>query len=364
MDVANEASAPDAEPVIAPIAPPEPAATIAILEPDATVAPGEPPGAIPDAPPAVVLSPTDLADAALAFQPTRFRTLVTQPFWAGLVGAGVGMWAGSALQAYSHAYLISRQEGPTAVFLPLLLALGAALWRGYRAPVQSYRALVGRVLGALFFGAMSAGLTAVILAAIFDGLHVHNQPAFTWLSLVAALLAGLALVRLYGIGPDRQRRIKIGAAVAAVLLVTIWPAAPSLRCRLGFGEGCREAFGYQDDYRSAGLVAQRGCEHEDAVSCRLAGRNYQQGGPARDLPRAEGFFREGCALGDPESCDGVHELELEQRCDRYGAFACSELARAHASGDGMTRDMALAQRYYRKACLLGADDACLAANGR
>lgn len=354
MDVANEAPAPEAEPVTEPIT---------TIEPAATIAPPEP-AAIPVAAPVVVSSATDLEDAALAFQPTLFRTVVTQPFWAGLLGAGVGLWAGSAVQAYSYAYLISRPRESTAVFLPLLLALGVALWRGFRAPVQSYKGLAGRVFGVLFFGSMCAGVTAGILGVIFDGLRVRDLSAFTLLALIAALLAGLALARLHGIGPDLTRRRKIGAVVAAVLLVTIWPAAPTLRCRLGFGEGCREALASQNDDRASGLVAQRGCEHENAYSCRLAGMIYQQEGPTRDLRRAEGFFREGCALGDPESCDGVHELELLQRCDRYGAFACAELGRAHASGDGMKRDQALSQRYYRKACLLGADDACREANGR
>ena len=341
MDVANEASALEAEPVIVPT-----------------------PVAIPVAPPATPPSASNLEDAALAFQPTRFRTVVTQPFWAGMLGGGVGLWLGCWLQALAQAYLIERPNIVLGLFLPLSAALFAALWRGYRSPIQSYSALVGRTLGALLFGAICAGVTAGILGTIFDGLRFHGASAIAVLAFAGAVLAGLALVRLYGIGPDRSRRIKIGSAAAAVLFVTIWPAAPSLRCRLGFGEGCREAYANQDDHRSAGLLAQRGCEHENAFSCRLAGQHYQADAPGRDLRRAEGFFREGCALGDPESCDGVHELELLQRCDRYGAFACAELARAHASGDGMKRDRALAQRYYRKACLLGADDACREANGR
>lgn len=357
MDVANEASAPDPEPTTATT--PE---AIPVTPPEAI--PVAPPEAVPVAPPATPPSATDLEDAALAFQPSRFRTVVTQPFWAGMLGGGVGLWLGCWLQALAQAYLIERPEIGLGFFLPLFAALGVALFRGYRSPVQSYPALVGRTLGALFFGAICAGVTGGILGTIFDGLRFRGASAAAVLAFAGAVLAGLALARLYGIGPDQSRRIKIGSAAAVVLLVTIWPAAPSLRCRLGFGEGCREAYASQDDHRSAGLVAQRGCEHGNAVSCRLAGQTYQQEGPPRDLRRAEDFFREGCALGDPESCDAVHELELLQRCDRYGAFACAELARAHASGDGMKRDRALAQRYYRKACLLGADDACREAEGR
>ena len=358
MDVANEASAPEPELDVAP----SEGGEVAAAPPAAEVA--APPAASATEPATAAAIALEDEAAALALKRTPLRTVISRPFWAGLLGAGTGMWAVSAVQAFSSAHLISRPPPPIAFFLPLLLAVGVALARGYRAPVQSYAALLGRVLGVLFFGGSSASITVLILAVIFDALHLRDQAVFVTLALVGALLGGLALARIHGVGADKSRRIKIAAASAAALLVTIWPAAPSLRCRLGSGEGCRVAADRQDDTRSAGLLAQRGCEHEDMVSCRLAGQAYQGEGPARDLRRAEGFYREGCALGDAESCDGVHELELEQRCSRYGAFACAELARAHATGEGMTRDRELAQRYYRKACLLGADDACRAAEGR
>jgi hypothetical protein len=319
------------------------------------------------APPAPPVTAPKAEDEAPPFRPTLFRTVVVGPFWAGLLGAGAALWTGSAIQAFSRAYLASRPSPPTAFFVPLLVGVGVALARGFRAPVRSYAGLAGRLFGALFFGSVCATITVLILAAIFDGLHIRDQAAFVTLALAGALLGGLALARLHGIGAERPRRIKIAAGIAAVLVVSFWPASPSLRCQLGFGEGCRAAAasrGVEGDYRTAGLLAARGCEDEDGVSCRLAGEAYQSDGPARDLRRAEGFFREGCALGDPASCDGVHAIELEQRCDRYGAFACAELARAHATGDGMRRDAALAQRYYRKACLLGADDACREGGGR
>jgi hypothetical protein len=367
MDDANEAPAPDPEPAVAPSEGAEadaapPVAAEAAASSEAPIA-ADPP-AIPADPPPPPATPTELDAAALAFQPTPFRTVIARPFWAGLLGAGTGVWAGSALQAFSRSYLIPRPAPAIAFFLPLFLAFGAALVLGYRARVQSYAAVVGRLFGVLFFGGISASITVAILALIFDGFHIRDQAAFVTLALAGALLAGLALARIHGITADKSRRIKLAVATSAALLVTIWPAAPSLRCRLGFGEGCRAASGNQDNLNEATALAERGCEHEDMDSCRRAGQLLASPGVGRDLRRAEGFYREGCALGDPESCDGVHELELEQRCDRYGAFACAELGRGHATGEGMNQDRALAQRYYRKACLLGADDACREANGR
>jgi hypothetical protein len=349
MDVANEAAT----------AAPEPPPPESIPTPTPIVSPPVP---VP-----VPAGATEAEDAVLAFQPTRVRTWIVRPFWAGLLGAGAGMWTGSVIQLCVRARLLERLEPATAFFLPVGVALGVALWRGFRAPVQSYASLLGRVVGTLFFGGICALVAVLIAAAILDGLRVGHEAAFTVMALLGALLAGLALARIHGIGADRSRRIKIAAGAVAVLVVTAWPASPQARCRLGSGEGCREAaatLASEGDYRASGALGARGCSDGEPVACRLAGRAYQIEGPSRDLPRAQDFFREGCALGDPASCDAVHELELEQRCDRYGTFACAELARAHATGDGAIRDRALAQRYYRKACLLGSDDACREANGR
>ncbi|MEP7123183.1 MAG: hypothetical protein ABJE95_19805 [Byssovorax sp.] len=368
MDVANEASAPEPEAAVAPSESVEVDAASSVaeiaaaaVEPQPSVAAAVDPAA--DQARAAAIALEDEA-AARALRRTPFRTLITRPFWAGLLGAGAGMWTAGVIQAFTRAYLIPRPSPAVAFFLPLIMAFGFALARGYRTPVQGYGSLLGRVLAVSLFGGILASIATIILALFFDGFHVRGQTAYVTIALVGGVLGGLSLARLHGIGTDKSRRIKIASVVAAAFLLTIWPSAPWLRCRLGSGEGCREAAGRQDDARSMGRLAQIGCEREDMESCRLAGLAYQQEGPARDLRRAESFYREGCSLGDEESCNSVHELELEQRCDRYGAFACAELAHAHETGDGMTRDRALAQRYYRKACLLGADDACRAAEGR
>ena len=340
MDVAEEASAPEL-----------------VRAEGAAEAPSTVEAAIDPAPAPVMTEDEPLP----SFQPTFFRRVIVAPFWAGLLGSGASLWLAGTIWALASAGLLGRPREPTVLFVSALMGLAAAMARGFRAPLQSYSGLVGRVIGALFFGAVCAGITVLILAVILDGLHVRDEPAYVAIALVGALLAGLALARLYGIGAERPRRIKIAAGVAAVICASSWPTSPSLRCRLGFSQGCRaaaDAAGDSGDYRAAGALGARGCAREDSVSCRLAGQAFQSEGPARDLGRAEGLFREGCALGDPASCDRVHTMELERRCDRYGAFACTELARVYARGDGAERDVGLARRYYRKACLLGSSDAC------
>jgi hypothetical protein len=309
--------------------------------------------------------PIPAEEASPPFQPTLFRRVVVAPFWAGLLGCGASLWLGGVIGGLGSARIIARPSPELIVLLPLLAGLALALWLGFRGPPQSYARLVGRIVGALFFGAFCAGITVLILAVIFDALHLRNGPAFVTVALVGALLAGLALARLHGIGAARPRRIKIAVAAAAVLFVSCWPVTPSLRCWIGFGEGCRVAAQEnRDDPRAAAAIGARGCAREDAVSCRLAGQAYQSEGPTRNLARAEDFFREGCALGDSEACDRVHTSELERRCDRYGAFACAELAQVYDHGEGAPQNTALARRYYRKACLLGADAACQESGGR
>lgn len=361
MEVGNEDAAPEAPPEVAQV---EPEATrVDPPAPAPTVAPPDPaaPAALPDA-------KADEEDEALVFRPSPLRRLVVTPFWAGVLGSGAGLWLAGMLGASASAGLLTRSDLRAWVWLVPVGAVLAAMVGGYREPVRSYAGLVGRFFGALFFGSLWSLVTVFILVVIAHDQSSRDRALASLMTLAGALWGGLALARVHGIGADPTRRKKIAAAALAVLFVSLWPVSPSLRCRLGFGEGCRDAADTSysaGDLHAAGASGARGCADEDGVSCRLAGMSFAEAdGKQQDLRRAEGFFREGCALGDAVSCERIHAIELEQRCARYGAFACVELAQAHASGDGAPRDEARARRFYRKACLLGADEACARAGGR
>ena len=235
------------------------------------------------------------------------------------------------------------------------------LARGYRAPLQSYAGLAGRLFGSFVFGSLWSTLAVMIMILIDSAARLHDLGSFVVVALFGALMSCLALARLYGIGAERPRRAQIAASAAAVLFTCGWPVMTDLRCQLGFSQGCRaagESSFQEGDARTAGALGAKGCAGEDRLSCRLGGHVYQGEGPTRNLRLAEELFREGCALGDPPSCESVHVIELERRCDRYGAFACAELGRAYQGGQGVETNVALAARLYRKACLLGAEDGC------
>jgi hypothetical protein len=311
--------------------------------------------------------------------PSALRRLVIAPFQAGLLGAGVFLWAAGGI--------ISLQEGGLLVHggdaeawrfaLALLLAVGVALARGYRGPVRSYPALIGRLVGALAAG--TAVITASLMAAAswLDHLESDRRPLAVALAGVALALAGFAWIHGRRLADElrasRRLRIRAGALAAGLALATAWLTSPVVRCDLGSGRSCFEAASRaidegnegEDDRRGVEL-AERGCSFDSAACCLLAGKAYWRRASlaperrARLRPGAEHFFREACALSDAEGCRLLHAVELDARCEAYQASACHELADVYRSG--WLRDEGDAARRLRQACLLGDAEAC--AGGR
>jgi Sel1 repeat len=361
MEVANEAAAP-ALPKAAALHEGE----VIAESPSLASAPSPP---SPEAPPIAVAPPAtaakDVADEVKLFQRRTLPAVLAPHFWAGLLGAGAGCWLLGTIGAFAAAGVTRRPAPEIHIALAFTTALVVVLARGYRAPLQSYVGLAGRLFGSFVFGSLWSLLAIMIVILIDSVQRLRDLGSFVVIALFGALMSCLALGRLYGIGAERPRRMQIAASSAAVLFLCFWPVLPGLRCQLGFAQGCRaagEASFQEGDTRAAAELAAKGCAGEDPLSCRLAGRAYQGEGPARNLRLAEELFREGCALGDPSSCASVHVIELERRCDRYGATACAELGQAYQSGEGVDHDIPRAARLYRKACLLGAEDGCQRAN--
>jgi hypothetical protein len=355
MEVVNEADAPELPPAATPHEGEEAAAAPSLLD-----APAPPPPETMPVDPALPASTKEAEDEASAFQRPTLRAVLAERLWAGMLGGGAWAWSAGMLGALASMDLVPRL-GDGLIVLAFVPATVVVLARGFRAPVRSYANLAGRLLGALFFGVLWSALVGLIVVLLGSALHFRDFGTFIALALVGAPMSGLALARIHGIPAEKPRRLRIAAGFAAVIFVSCWPALPSLRCRLGFAQGCRaaaESSWDEGDYRAAGELGARGCQDEDSFSCRLAGQAYQHDAPTRDLRLAEGFFNEGCSLGDPTSCARVHGIELARRCDRNSVSACTELARAHLSGEGAEQDQELGKRYYRKACLLGSEGAC------
>jgi hypothetical protein len=296
------------------------------------------------------------------FRPSFGRRYVVAPFWAGLLGGAVFFWILALNLSCQKAGVIGEVRALPSFVIAFAPALGIALWLGYLGPVQSYATLFGRIAGALFYGILTAVCWLALLVVAFDAGNASEKTGFFVISLVGPLIAALALLRLYGLGAFRARRAKIAAATGAVLLVSTFPYSAALRCRLGFGDWCAAAaadLAARNDHLAAARYGARGCDADDAAACTMAGREHQRGqGLPRDLAKAEVFFRRGCALGDADACERVHGIELSKRCDHYSAFACRELAEAYTRGRGVDSDRNIAAQFYRKACLLGESAAC------
>jgi hypothetical protein len=325
--------------------------------PDA--APAAPPDTPPAAPPNVDTLDLREIEAFRAPRPSAARRLVVGPFWAGALGAGVCLWVASAYASLADAHLVARpSEGPL-LLASVGLGLVVALVFGYREPVRSYAALLGRTIGALVFGLFELLLLGVLLVAIFESNHVTSRTGFAVFCAVGLLLAAIALARTHQLtqpGPRQTRAAVLGAALA---LLTAWSVSPSFRCLLGGSRSCREAARDASSDRETLALAERGCEADDPASCLLAGQVRLRGeGIGRDARKAERAFRIGCALGNAESCARAHGLELARACERFSAVACRDLALAYQRGDEVDRDLSQAALHLRKACLLGADDAC------
>ena len=357
MEVANEAAAPELPKVAAPL---EGDAASAAPSPAAAPSPEAPPIA-----PALPVTAKEAAEEARLFQRPSLRAVLAPHFWAGLLGAGAGCWFLGTIGAFAAAGIMRRPDTEIHMALAFIAALVVVLARGYRAPLQSYASLAGRLFGSFVFGSLATAFAILIMILIDSAARLHDLGSFVVVGLFGALMSCLALTRLYGIGAERPRRIQIAASTAAVIFMCGWPVLPGLRCQLGFSQGCRasgESSFQEGDMLTAGALGAKGCAGEDRLSCRLGGRAYQGEGPTRNLRLAEELFREGCALGDPPSCERVHVIELERRCDRYGAFACAALGLAYEGGEGVEPNVRRAARLYRKACLLGAEDGCQRAN--
>jgi hypothetical protein len=233
------------------------------------------------------------------------------------------------------------------------IATAVALTAGYRTPVQSYRALAGRTLGAVFHATWIMFLAVLPMVAITEGLGVRHDDHPAVVLGVGFVLTALGVLKRVGIAPFRRPRERPVPVVlaAAALLATIWPGAHRLRCFLGSGDACVRASARAGEPEDRLAYLERGCARDEPYACREAGRRLLQGdGAARDLGRAERLLGDGCMLDDDASCSWLHAIELERRCDRYSASACRSLAREY----GGDRQATL----LRKACLLGDDDAC------
>ncbi|MFO0614225.1 MAG: hypothetical protein U0414_16670 [Polyangiaceae bacterium] len=126
--------------------------------------------------------------------------------------------------------------------------------------------------------------------------------------------------------------------------------------------------------------ASRACSSGTAGACFLVGYTYEAGYGShdKDLGAAVTWYREGCTMGDADSCDSLavalrresptnaeeadradaRAVDLRERaCDAADALACMSLSDVFAVGRGATTPSEGRARDLRaRACALGLDD--------
>jgi TPR repeat protein len=301
-------------------------------------------------------------------QPSLLRRLVAAPFFAGVAGGGAFLWLLVLFVALHKTHVFSSfgNDGGATAMVAMLPALALAVGLGYRTRPQSGMALLGRALGALFYGGLVAAALAFAVYA-FDT-RAHETDLLVSLMIAGAAAAGFSLHGVRGLWPaTRARRAVVVAAGIGVAVLTPWSVSPGMQCSLGRTESCERAASEQfDSGDPAQGVAylERGCSFGgDPRLCVQAASYHQRGaGVPRDLLLAESFSQRACAAGhakgDDDACQALGMVELEDACDHYHALACEELARSYRRGTTGVWDNARATRLFRKACLLGDDAAC------
>jgi TPR repeat protein len=126
----------------------------------------------------------------------------------------------------------------------------------------------------------------------------------------------------------------------------------------------------KDDSKAVALF-EKACNLGDAVSCEFRGKMLREGrgGPA-DPAGAIAWFTKGCNGGAAGACTslGLAAMKsgdkktavemLEKACNGDDKIGCTGLGGLYLHGNGVPKDPARAQQLLKKACDLGAKEAC------
>jgi hypothetical protein len=310
------------------------------------------------------MAPVDTQAPDAPRPPSLLGRLVVAPFRAGLLGAGVFLWACAVLVAVREQRVLFHPSEDTIFLVSIALSITLAVARGYDTPVRSYLALAGRLVGAIAMGVAVLVACAVVFVPMLKSQQAEDRVVLA--ALGGALLAGLAVAWIRGpriAGAWRaspRARWILGGSAAALATATAWPLSPRLRCALGSGDGCLyAALGHLETDEALGRwFAERGCSLDSGDCCRIAADRYwgghDTGRPTpRDRARAAPLYQAACALGDAVGCQEANTLDLHGRCEAQSASACRELAQVY-----QWRNREAADRFLRQACLLGDAEAC------
>jgi len=132
--------------------------------------------------------------------------------------------------------------------------------------------------------------------------------------------------------------------------------------------------GLPEDPPRAAAILERGCSGGSGLSCfNLASFHASGTGVPKDAQRAAALLGQACRLGFRRACDpdGIKPVptpapvrtppevaQLQSRCERREAGACTTLATLYVRGVGVAPDLSRASGIVGEACLGGDDQGC------
>src|SRR5262245_60765240 len=100
---------------------------------------------------------------------SAFSRFLAAPFWAGLLGVSFLFWSLGVIIGLDKVGALPRDEGFQKLFAAAVVL--AAVWigvaKGYTAPVRSFGALAGRLLGAIAFALLFGFVFVLVVEKLF-----------------------------------------------------------------------------------------------------------------------------------------------------------------------------------------------------
>lgn len=168
--------------------------------------------------------------------------------------------------------------------------------------------------------------------------------------------------------------VAVVALSVCAYLAYLYPTQNELLCFLNQGDKCYAAgLDYQEgtdtikiDENKALKYLEKGCELDNADSCRSLGHYFNKKNENRNLEKASSYYKKACELGDGASCTSngllysskdelgeepsMANIYYEKACQLKDPFGCVQLAYNYELGTGVTQNYEKANELLNGAC--------------
>lgn len=168
--------------------------------------------------------------------------------------------------------------------------------------------------------------------------------------------------------------VAVVALSVCAYLAYLYPTQNELLCFLNQEDKCYAAgLDYQKgtdtikiDENKALKYLEKGCELDNADSCRSLGHYFNKKNENRNLEKASSYYKKACELGDGASCTSngllysskdelgedpsMENIYYEKACQLKDPFGCAQLAYNYELGTGVTQNYEKANELLNGAC--------------